>query len=173
MANGVSDRWNGRDDHGIDTYFDLTVGLTYKFGTGFKCASCITTEYPEVYYSEEELNEMVNMEREQAQREAAATVDTVYVEPDCPPAKTVQGIRSHVTFAIGRTAITPSHYADSGTGTAEINQRLARQRAEAVRDLLVQKYGIDESRLTVDSKGSSEQPFAENDWNRVVIMVAE
>ena len=61
-------------------------------------------------------------------------------------------------------------YADSGTGTAEINQRLARQRAEAVRDLLVQKYGIDESRLTVDSKGSSEQPFAENDWNRVVIM---
>ena len=189
MANGVSDRWNGRDDHGIDTYFDLTVGLTYKFGTGFKCASCITTEYPEVYYSEEELNEMVNMEREQAQREAAATVDTVYVEPDCPPAKTVQGIRSHVTFAIGRTAITPSQemnvqavanylkenpdakasvtgYADSGTGTAEINQRLARQRAEAVRDLLVQKYGIDESRLTVDSKGSSEQPFAENDWNR-------
>ena len=196
MANGVSDRWNGRDDHGIDTYFDLTVGLTYKFGTGFKCASCITTEYPEVYYSEEELNEMVNMEREQAQREAAATVDTVYVEPDCPPAKTVQGIRSHVTFAVGRTSITPSQemnvqavanylkenpdakasvtgYADSGTGTAEVNQRLARQRAEAVRDLLVQKYGIDESRLTVDSKGSSEQPFAENDWNRVVIMVAE
>ena len=118
------------------------------------------------------------------------------MEPDCPPAKTVQGIRSHVTFAIGRTAITPSQemnvqavanylkenpdakasvtgYADSGTGTAEVNQRLARQRAEAVRDLLVQKYGIDESRLTVDSKGSSEQPFAENDWNRVVIMVAE
>ena len=196
MANGVSDRWNGRDDHGIDTYFDLTIGLTYKFGTGFKCATCISEEYIEPCYSEEELNEMVNMEREQAQREAAARVDTVVVEPDCPPAKVVQGIRSHVTFAIGRTAITSSQemnvqavanylkenpeakatvsgYADKGTGTPEINHRLARQRAEAVRDLLVQKYGIDEGRLFVRSMESDEQPFTENDWNRVVIMVAE
>lgn len=196
VANGVSDRWNGRDDHGIDTYFDLTVGLTYKFGTGFKCTSCLSTEYQEVYYSEEELNELVNKEREKAQREAVATVDTVYVEQDCPPTKVVQGIRSHVTFAIGRSTITNSQemnvkavadylkenpdakatvngYADKRTGTAEINQRLARERAEAVRDLLVEKYGIDESRLTVNSKGADEQPFAENDWNRVVIMIAE
>ena len=196
MANGVSDRWNGRDDHGIDTYFDLSVGLTYKFGTGFRCANCTSVEYPEVVYTEEEMNEMINMEREQAVRETAAKVDTVLIEPDCPPAQVVQGIRSHVTFAIGRTVITDSQemnvqaianylkehpdskasvtgYADKGTGTPEINHRLARQRAEAVRDCLVNKYGIQPERLTVSSMEGDEQPFAENDWNRVVIMIAD
>lgn len=196
MANGVSDRWNGRDGHGIDTYFDLSVGLTYKFGTGFRCANCTSVEYPEVVYTEEEMNEMINMEREQAVRETAAKVDTVLIEPDCPPAQVVQGIRSHVTFAIGRTVITDSQemnvqaianylkehpdskasvtgYADKGTGTPEINHRLARQRAEAVRDCLVNKYGIQPERLTVSSMEGDEQPFAENDWNRVVIMIAD
>lgn len=28
LANGVSDRWNGRDDHSFDTYFTLSLGLT-------------------------------------------------------------------------------------------------------------------------------------------------
>lgn len=197
LANGVSDRWNGRDDHGIDTYFDLSVGLTYKFGTGFKCVTCLTEEYPEMLYNEEELNEIVNQQRKDALAQAApATPDTVYVTPDCPPATVVRGIRSHVTFAIGKTAITASQemnvlaiadylkknpdskasitgYADKGTGTPEINHRLARQRAEAVRDCLVQKYGIAEDRLTVSSMEGDEQPFAENDWNRVVIMIAD
>ena len=134
--------------------------------------------------------------KEQAVRETAAKVDTVLIEPDCPPAQVVQGIRSHVTFAIGRTVITDSQemnvqaianylkehpdskasvtgYADKGTGTPEINHRLARQRAEAVRDCLVNKYGIQPERLTVSSMEGDEQPFAENDWNRVVIMIAD
>ena len=197
MANGVSDRWNGRDDHGIDTYFDLGIGLTYKLGTGFKCASCISVEYPEVVYTEEEMNELINEQRAEVIRETELRVDTVFVKPDCPPAtKVVKGIRSHVTFAIGKTSISESQemnilaiadylkrypeanatisgYADKGTGTSEINLRLARQRAEAVRDCLVQKYKIDSKRLAVLSMEGDEQPFAENDWNRVVIMIAD
>lgn len=197
MANGVSDRWNGRDDHGIDTYFDLGIGLTYKLGTGFKCASCISVEYPEVVYTEEEMNELINEQRAEVIRETELRVDTVFVKPDCPPAtKVVKGIRSHVTFAIGKTSISESQemnilaiadylkrypeanatisgYADKGTGTPEINLRLARQRAEAVRDCLVQKYKIDSKRLAVLSMEVDEQPFAENDWNRVVIMIAD
>lgn len=197
MANGVSDRWNGRDDHGIDTYFDLGIGLTYKFGTGFKCITCISVEYPEVVYTEEEMNELINEQRAEVIRETELRVDTVFVKPDCPPAtKVVKGIRSHVTFAIGKTTITESQemnilaiadylkrypeanatisgYADKGTGTSEINLRLALQRAEAVRDCLVQKYKIDAKRLAVLSMEGDEQPFAENDWNRVVIMIAD
>ena len=196
LAKGVSDRWNGRDDHGIDTYFDLTLGLTYKFGTGFRCVTCLTEEYPEVLYSEDELNEIVNQQRKEAVAQAAPRTDTVYVEPDCPPATVVKGIRSHVTFGIGKTTIAPAQemnilaiadylkenpasnatitgYADTGTGTPEINHRLARQRAEAVRDCLVSKYGIESGRLSVLSMEGDEQPFAENDWNRVVIMIAD
>ena len=198
-ANGVSDRWNGRDDHGIDTYFHLGVGLTYKFGTGYTCLTCISEEYPEEFYSEEEMNQLINEERAKVTNSAATyRVDTVLVEKDCPPAeKVVKGIRSHVTFNIGKTNITPSQemnimaiaqyleqypeanatitgYADTGTGTPEINHRLAKQRAEAVRDCMVKKYGISAERLAVMSMEGDDQPFKNNnDWNRVVIIVAD
>lgn len=193
-ANGVSDRWNGRDDHSIDTYFNLGLGFTYKFGTGFKCATCVTKEYPEVFYSEEEVNEMINEQR--AERVVHKT-DTVVIR-DTIPAKetTVRGIKSHVAFAINRTAVDPQQemnvlaiadymkqypdskavvtgYADNGTGSATINNRLARQRAESVAKLLTDKYGIASERITVASMKDSEQPFQTNDWNRVVIIIAD
>lgn len=199
-ANGVGDRWNGRDDHGIDTYFNLGLGFTYKFGRMPKCVTCISEEYPETMYSEEDMNELVNRMREAAKADCAESrVDTVLVEKDCPPASNtvVKGIRSHVQFQLGRSDIQPSQemnivaiadymkqyptcnatingYADKGTGTREINVRLAKQRAEKVRDCLVQKYGIDAKRLSVMSMEGDEQPFANNnDWNRVVIIMAD
>lgn len=63
-------------------------------------------------------------------------------------------------------------YADRGTGNPEINVTYAEQRAQAVKDALV-KAGISASRLTVKSYGDTVQPFAENDKNRCVIIVAE
>lgn len=195
MANGVSDRWNGRDDHGIDTYYTLSLGLTYKFvGGGLKCASCISEEWVDTYYSAEEMNALIN-----AQRADSVTVhDTIVVTPDCPPAeKVVRGIRSHVTFALGKTNIVPSQemnvlsvayymenhpdskatiagFADKGTGTPEINVRLAKQRAEVVANLLVEKYGISRDRLTISSmQEDQEQMFDNNDWNRVVVITAD
>ncbi len=42
-----------------------------------------------------------------------------------------------------------------------------------VADELINRYGISADRLSVDSKGSEVQPFTTNDWNRVVIMIAE
>jgi outer membrane protein OmpA-like peptidoglycan-associated protein len=64
-------------------------------------------------------------------------------------------------------------YADKGTGNAKINARLAANRAQAVKDSLVKEYKIAESRISYDSKGDTEQPFAENDKNRVTICIAE
>lgn len=63
-------------------------------------------------------------------------------------------------------------YADKGTGNARINKRYARERAQKVKDALV-AAGVDEDRLTVKSYGDTVQPFAENDLNRCVIIVAE
>lgn len=199
-ANGVGDRWNGRDDHGIDTYFNLGMGFTYKFGRMPKCVSCISEEYPETMYSEDDMNELVNRMRQAAQADCAETrVDTVLVEKDCSPVpdKVVKGIRSHVQFQLGKTTIQPSQemnivaiadymkqypdanatingYADTGTGTPQINHRLAQERAEVVRDCLVKKYGIESDRLFVMSMEGDEQPFSKNnDWNRVVIIMAD
>ncbi|MDE5877832.1 MAG: OmpA family protein [Muribaculaceae bacterium] len=60
-------------------------------------------------------------------------------------------------------------YADKDTGTAEYNLGLSQRRAEAVANALVNKYGINASRLTVKYDGSAVQPYSENDWNRIVI----
>ena len=60
-------------------------------------------------------------------------------------------------------------YADKDTGTAEYNMGLSKRRAEAVRDVLVNKYGINPDRLTINAEGSAVQPYDVNNWNRIVI----
>ncbi len=63
-------------------------------------------------------------------------------------------------------------YADAGTGNNTINDRLAKQRADVVVKALTAK-GISADRITSDSKGARVQPFAENNKNRVTILIAE
>ena len=60
-------------------------------------------------------------------------------------------------------------YADRDTGTSEYNMQLSERRAEAVKNALVNQYGIDPSRLTTKAYGSDEQEYSVNDWNRIVI----
>lgn len=64
-------------------------------------------------------------------------------------------------------------YADKDTGTAAYNLKLSEKRAKAVAKALVDKYGISSSRVSTEWKGSSEQPYKENAWNRVAIFFAE
>ncbi len=56
----------------------------------------------------------------------------------------------------------------SPEGNADVNARLAKARAEAVRDVLVKKFGISSSRITADGQGVGHM-FDEPDWNRVSI----
>ncbi|MCI6250185.1 MAG: OmpA family protein [Bacteroidales bacterium] len=77
-------------------------------------------------------------------------------------------MKSHPT-----ATATITGYADKGTGNAEINMRLSKQRAESVMKMLTDKYGIAASRLSSDYKGDLVQPFKENDANRVVIGIAK
>ena len=197
LANGVSDKWNGLDDHSIDTYFSVLVGVSYKFGTGFNIA-CPDCE--KVYYDNEEcydeeyvqsLNDKINELRAQIDNHKCP-------EPEpCPEVTVVKpGIKSHVMFGLAKTNITSDQemnimaiadylkkypeakasvmgYADKGTGNAKINEELAKKRANIVAERLINHYGISADRLTVGSKGDEEQPFSTNDWNRVVIMIAE
>ena len=61
-------------------------------------------------------------------------------------------------------------YADKDTGTAEYNMGLSERRAQAVKDALVNTYGIDADRLATKAFGSDVQEYpSHNDWNRIVI----
>lgn len=63
-------------------------------------------------------------------------------------------------------------YADKKTGTSSYNLSLSEKRARAVAKELIEKYGINSNQITIEWKGSDEQPYNENNWNRVVIMRA-
>lgn len=60
----------------------------------------------------------------------------------------------------------------SPEGNPEINTRLARERAEAVKNILINKYGIAANRIAAEGQGVGNM-FSEPDWNRVAICTLE
>ncbi len=56
----------------------------------------------------------------------------------------------------------------SPEGKTEVNARIAQQRADAVKSLLVKRYKIAENRITAEGQGVGNM-FEEPDWNRVSI----
>lgn len=60
----------------------------------------------------------------------------------------------------------------SPEGSAEINARIAKERAEAVKKILIEKYNISAKRITAEGQGVGNM-FSEPDWNRVSICTIE
>jgi outer membrane protein OmpA-like peptidoglycan-associated protein len=60
----------------------------------------------------------------------------------------------------------------SPDGSIEINERLAKERAEAVKTALVNKYKISASRISAEGQGVGNM-FSEESWNRVSICTIE
>ena len=60
-------------------------------------------------------------------------------------------------------------YADVQTGTSDYNMQLSRQRAQNVYNALVDDYGINPNRLSIQAEGSNSQVYDTNNWNRIVI----
>lgn len=54
---------------------------------------------------------------------------------------------------------TISGYADAGTGSSKINERLSKGRAESVYDCLVKEFGVKASQLRINYKGGVENMF--------------
>ena len=67
--------------------------------------------------------------------------------------------------------VTVNGYA-SPEGTEEYNLKLSQRRADAVKNILVDKYGISPSRISAIGHGVGDI-FSEPDWNRVGICIIE
>lgn len=166
-----------------------TLGAGLTFHLGKKEFTPITPEDPALIAS---LNNTLNgLRAENAELskrpthcpEAPAPVvdgiavgNVVYfrINSDRVDANQLINIRNIAEYAKNNTeTITLVGYADRQTGTSEYNFDLSERRAKAVRKILVEQYGISESRIKIDWKGDREQPYAENVWNRIVIMSAE
>ena len=173
-SNITTDKYNSKKAGNADWYFNALAGLRINLGKSHTKAEPV--------------------------KEAPVPVQE-YVKPEPKPLpkveeKKVEEIRRDVFFVINSNKIASNEeskikevvdflnanpdakvvvtgYADAGTGNDRINDAISAKRAAAVVKVLKEKYGIEESRITEDSKGARVQPFSENDKNRVSIMVAK
>lgn len=175
-ANVLSDKFNSKKAGNADWQFNALVGLTIKFGKGYK-------QTQPVYY-----------EPEPAVVEQPQPV-TVVEQPQ--PKKEVivaQPMKQDVFFALNSSLIrdeqqakinmlaeylqkNPSAkvkvtgYADVNTGNSRVNKKLSEKRAANVAEALKAK-GIAADRIIVDSKGDTLQPYNTPEENRVSICIA-
>ena len=175
----VSDAFDGEAyGRGGEGMLSATVGLTYKFKKrGWdKAKTMVRID-----------NRAINALRQQL-ADAEAENDRLkraLAEGNREKAKEIvtKASANLVTFQIGKATLsnearanlgmmaeaiksgdksvvyTITGYADAGTGSKRINERLSKRRAEAVRDCLVKEFGVSESQLRVDHKGGVDNMF--------------
>lgn len=175
----VSDAFDGENaGRGGEGMLSATVGLTYKFKKrGWDKAKTVVRID----------NRAINALRQQL-ADAEAENDRLkraLAEGNRQKAKEIvtKASANLVTFQIGKATLsnearanlsllaeaikagdgnvvyTITGYADAGTGSKRINERLSKRRAEAVFNCLVKEFGVSESQLRVDHKGGVDNMF--------------
>ena len=181
-ANTTSDLYNSKRAANTDWYFNALAGVKVRLGQPTKkvekkacCGHEKVVEKIVEKIVEKPVEKIVYRDREVIKRDALRkdiffTISNTSVSRAEMPK--VEDIAAYLNkYPEAKVAITG--YADKKTGNAKINEKLAKKRSQIVADLLVNKFGIDSSRITVDSKGDTVQPYEQNDLNRVSICVAE
>jgi outer membrane protein OmpA-like peptidoglycan-associated protein len=97
------------------------------------------------------------------------TLDSYVIRPS--EQEKIQKIVNYLQAQPG-SKITLVGYADRNTGNPRYNLNLSKKRVDAVSSALG-KLGIGSNRYDIQWKGDREQPFSENDWNRVVIVIEQ
>ena len=148
--------------------FTAMAGLNFKFGykkTKAAPAEEWATRIDTIWYDEP--TEKTRIENGQAKWEVFYEIR----ESD------MEGADAKIR-AIGRflkdyrdCKITVKSYADRGTGNPRINMEYSKQRSEKAVKALVEA-GVSESLITAEYFGDTVQPYADNDKNRVTIIVA-
>ena len=173
-ANITSDKYNSKKAGNADWYFNALAGLRINLGKSHTKAEPVKeTPRPVEEYVKPEPKPQPKVEEKKVEE---IRRDVFFVINSNKIASNEESkIKEVVDFlnANPDAKVVVTGYADAGTGNDRINDAISAKRAAAVVKALKEKYGIEESRITEDSKGARVQPFSENDKNRVSIMVAK
>ena len=175
-ANVISDKYNSKKADNPDWYFNALAGLRINLGkSATKKEKPVEPEpAPAPVQKVEEPAPapapVVEKKVEEIRRDIFFTINSNKIS-----AKENQKILEVIDFLVKypEAKVVVTGYADKGTGNDRVNDRIAAKRAAAVVWMLEKRYGIPAERITEESKGSRVQPFAENDMNRVSIMIAK
>ena len=172
---------------------EMEAGLTYHFGNsnGEHYMTLCDKQYTQADI--DALNAEINALR--ARKPETKIVEKVVEKVVEKPVEKVvdnssKSLETNVFFAQGKSVVTAAQMPNvervatflknnpgstvvirgyaSPEGSKEINERLANARANAVRDLLVNKYKIASKRINAKGLGVGDM-FSEPDWNRVSV----
>ena len=173
-ANITTDKYNSKKAGNADWYFNALAGLRINLGKSHtKTEPVKEAPVPVQEYVKPEPKTQPKVEEKKVEE---IRRDVFFVINSNKIASNEESkIKEVVDFlnANPDAKVVVTGYADAGTGNDRINDAISAKRAAAVVKVLKEKYGIEESRITEDSKGARVQPFSENDKNRVSIMVAK
>lgn len=195
----VNDRFDGEDgNRKQDGTLSALIGFAYKFKQrGWEKPSTIV-----ISYSEELLNSLRDKVRKLSEDNDAlkqqladakgSTITDIKVEEKILAAPIL------VTFPINRSVVSNearvnlgffaevikggnknviykvTGYADKGTGTREINEKLSRERAKAIYDVLTREFDVSVSQLEVSYEGGVDNMFYDDPrLSRAVITIAK
>lgn len=185
-ANSLDDRFNSKTNDSDDWMFTAMLGVSFRFGHKYcQCkkapepAPVVKPEpkpepKPVVVEKKTEPKPVVKTEKKAVVKQEAVKLHKevfyqIRENTNELPASVIKEVadfmKNHKDAKISIVG-----YADKGTGNAQLNKMYAQKRAQQFKDDLVKKYGCDAARISVDSKGDTVQPFAENDKNRCVIV---
>ena len=178
-ANTLSDKYNSKRAGNPDWYFNALVGAKIALG---KTYTTKTIPAPKP------VEKIIERVIEKQIVPAPAPVET-------KKEVAAEEFRRDIFFTIGNSVIAKSQaskiteivnymkenpdakitltgYADKGTGSDAINDKVAARRAQTVYNALAAK-GVAKSRMIKKSAGSRVQPYSENGMNRVTICIAK
>lgn len=162
----------------IDGMTSVTAGLTFKLGPkgGFKRPMAVApADYTPYNKRIGTLEDELAAEKARADK-LAKDLEAANNRPQPKPETVVAPVSTTVFFKIGQAFLTDKDmvnleniaktmkatpdkkytvtgYADAGTGSAQRNEIISRQRAESVKKALVEKFGVNESQLNVVAGG--------------------
>ena len=185
QANTLADGYNSKKAGNADWYFNALAGVKFTLG---KSTKAVPVPAPIVMHDTIYVDRVVEKVVEK-RVEVPVEIKTDAVE--------VQKLRRDIFFTIAKTVVTDKEmskveevanfmkanpaskvvvtgYADKGTGNKALNLRLAKNRANAVFNVLVEKYKISTDRIIAKSMDDDmEQPYNDPIQNRVAICVVE
>ena len=179
-ANTLSDKYNSKKAGNSDWYFNGLIGAKVNLGKTTKqktvpakvqiVEKIVEKPVEKVIEKIVYRDRIVEKKAEPLRREIFFTIRATQIVKE-EMAK-VEEIANYLKANPNAKVVITGH-ADKGTGNSTINKNLSEKRAKIVADTLVKKFGIAESRISYEAKGDAEQPFAENEKNRVSICIAK
>ncbi|NCB18511.1 MAG: hypothetical protein EOM61_02690 [Bacteroidia bacterium] len=191
----VNDRFDGFEiGQGIEEIVSATVGFTYNFAKrGFeRFVPVAPADYTPYTGKIADLEKKISDMDAQKAKMAADLEAAKNKKPEVVKSVEYVAAPLAIFFPIGQSRLTDKDLinigsfaevlkksgktykimgsADAATGNKRINQKLSEDRANAVYNALVNKFGVNASQLEVIANGDQKEPFDKPVLNRVVIL---